>query len=49
MYILHDADGKIVSMKNGTPFTYSTSELATLGKRLIEGERKGALTVVKAA
>lgn len=41
-------DRQIVRMKNGEPFVYTTRELAKIGKRALENERKVALLVVSA-
>ena len=37
-----------VLQKDGTPFIYSTRDLAKLGKRALETDRKVALVIVSA-
>lgn len=46
MYTLQTKSGTAVLMNNGTPFQYSSRELAYLGKRLLEVERKESYTVI---
>lgn len=41
-------DRQIVRMKNGEPFVYSSRELAKIGKRALENDRKVSLLVVPA-
>ena len=47
MFTLVDSFGSPVLMKNGTPFSYSNKELAGLGKRFLEADRKATFKVVK--
>lgn len=46
MFTLQTEDGQTLLMRNGKPFEYSTRQLAKLGKRFIELERKITLKVV---
>lgn len=48
MFILKNAAGAVVKMKNGQPFVYSSRDLARTAKKLLEGEHKTTLTVVSA-
>lgn len=41
-------DRQIVRMKSGEPFVYSSRELAKIGKRALENDRKVSLLVVPA-
>ena len=41
-------DRQLVRQKNGEPFVYSTRELARIGKRVLENDRKITLVVVSA-
>jgi hypothetical protein len=41
-------DRQIVRQKNGEPFVYSSRELARMGKRALENDRKVTLVVVSA-
>lgn len=44
--LVNKDDRKAVLMKSGQPFIYSSRELATIGKRALEAERKLSLLVV---
>lgn len=41
-------DRQLVRMKNGEPFVYSSRELAKIGKRALENDRKVSLLIVAA-
>ncbi|UDL16386.1 hypothetical protein SEA_ZOOMAN_111 [Microbacterium phage Zooman] len=41
-------DRQLVRQRNGQPFTYSSRELARMGKRALENDRKAALVIVSA-
>lgn len=41
-------DKQLVRQRNGQPFTYSSRELARMGKRALENDRKVALVIVSA-
>jgi hypothetical protein len=47
MFTLQTKNGQPVLMRDGSPFTYSTRELANLGKRLLDADRKDVFTVVR--
>lgn len=48
-FTLVDKDDKqLIRQKNGQPFLYSSRELARLGKRALENDRKVSLLIVSA-
>lgn len=47
MFVLEDKNNKAVQMKNGTPFTYSSHQLAKLGKKFLELDRKESYKIVR--
>ena len=48
MFQLVDLQGNPVLMRDGTPFTYTSRELARAGRGILQGALKMALRVVDA-
>ncbi len=46
--LVNKEDRQLVRQKNGQPFVYSTRELARMGKRALENDRKAVLVIVSA-
>ena len=46
MYKLVNKRGRVINMKNGQPFIYTTEWTAQLGKKFLEAKRREKLTVV---
>lgn len=46
MYKLVNKHGKVVNMRSGEPFEYSTERLAKLGRKFLERKRKEKLHIV---
>lgn len=46
--LLTKDDRQLVRQRNGQPFVYSSRELARMGKRALENDRKAALVIVSA-
>ena len=48
MFKLISKDGNSVTMKSGSPFLYTSRDLARIGQRVLEADRKDSFKIVTA-